>query len=195
MAITKQKKEALLEQYKQDLEKSSAIFLTQYQGLSVNQLTELRHKLREANSGYVVIKNTLAKRALSDMGLNSKGVEALLEGPVGVSFCFGDPPPVAKALVDFAGDQEVFAIKGGLLGEVFLTGDAVESLAKLPPLDVLQARLLGVIAAPASQLAGVLASGMRQVVNVIDAYSKKEEDNGHNKPATGLTESTNLRVN
>lgn len=175
MAITKQKKEALLERYKQDLEKSSAVFLTQYKGLSVNQLTDLRRKLREANSGYAVVKNTLAKRALSDVGLDGKGVEDLLEGPVGVSFCFGDAPPVAKTLVDFADDEEIFEIKGGLLGDVFLTGDAIENLAKLPPLEVIRAQLLGIIAAPASQLVGVLAGGVRQVVNVIDAYAKSEE--------------------
>lgn len=176
MAITKEKKVELIEQYATDLENSSAIFLTKSQGVSVNQLTELRRKLREANGGYSIVKNTLAKRALSQVGLADKGVEELLEGPVGISYCFGDPPPVAKALVDFADDVEVFEIKGGLLGDLFLNEAAVENLAKLPPLEVIRAQLLGIISAPASQLVGVLAGGVRQVVNVVDAYAKSEEN-------------------
>lgn len=175
MAITREKKEALLKEYTENIEKSSAIFLTQYQGIEVNAMTGLRRKLRKADGGFIVVKNTLAKRALSESGLEGKEIEALLEGPVGISFCFGDPPPVAKTLVDFANDFETFEIKGGLLGNVFLSKDKVDNLAKLPPLEVIRAQLLGIISAPASQLLGVVANGVRQVVNVIDAYAQSEE--------------------
>jgi len=175
LAITKQKKADLLKVYTENIEKSSAIFLTEYKGISVNNLTELRHKLRDADGGYTVIKNTLAQKALSEAGLEGQEINDLLSGPVGLSFCFGDPPPVAKTLVDFSDDFDLFEIKGGLLGEVFLDKDAVERLAKLPPLEVIRAQLLGVLSAPASQLAGVLAGGVRQIVNVIDAYAKLDE--------------------
>ena len=175
MAITKEKKEKLFKEYIENLKKSSAIFLTKSQGIPVNELTELRRKLREVNSGYVVVKNTLTKKALNEVGLGGKGIEAFFEGPIGVSFCYGDPPPVAKALIDYAKNRDLFEIKGGLLGETFLNADDVKSLAELPPLEVIRAQLLGILSAPASQLAGVLASGVRQVVNVLDAYTKSAE--------------------
>jgi large subunit ribosomal protein L10 len=175
LAITREKKDQLLKQYKENLEKSRAIFLTQSQGIPVNDMTVLRRKLREANGSYVIIKNTLTKRALNEVGLNGKEIEALLEGPVGVGFCYGDLPPVAKTLVDFAKDIEVFEIKGGLLGNTFLSEDQIKELADLPPLEVIRAQLLGVLSAPASQLVGVVASGVRQVVNVLDAYAKSAE--------------------
>jgi large subunit ribosomal protein L10 len=79
-------------------------------------------------------------------------------------------------LVDFAKDQEAFEIKGGLLGQVYLTQEQIENLAELPPLEVIRAQLLGILSAPASQLVGVVASSVRQVVNVVDAYAKSEDD-------------------
>jgi large subunit ribosomal protein L10 len=175
LAITKQKKENMLSSYTEHLSKSSAIFLTQYQGIPVNEMTRLRNNLRKANSHYAIVKNTLAIRALTEVGLLNGEVEGLFEGPVGIGFCYGDPPPAAKVLVDFAKEAELFTIKGGLLGEAFLSENAVRDLADLPPLEVIQAQLLGIISAPASQLAGVVASGVRQLVNVLDAYSKLEE--------------------
>lgn len=175
MAITRAKKEQLLKQYTENLEKSSAMFLTNYQGVSVNELTGLRRKIRAVDGSYTIIKNTLVKKALNEAGLEDHSVETLLEGPVGVSFCYGDPPPVAKALVEFADDVEAFEIKGGLLNDVFLNEEAVENLAELPPLEVIRAQLLGVISAPVSQLVGVVAGSVRQIVNVLDAYAKLEE--------------------
>jgi large subunit ribosomal protein L10 len=173
LAITRQKKEELVKKYIENIDQSTAIFLTEYKGLSVNEMTELRHKLNEAQSYYVVVKNTLAIRALNEIGIN--GSEGLFEGPVGISFCFGDPPPVAKALVEFAKSKNEFSIKAGFLGQTSLTVEGVEALAELPPLEVVRAQLLGVISAPATQLAGVVASGVRQVINVVKAYADSEE--------------------
>lgn len=175
MAITREKKEQLLKQYIEDIEKSSAIFLTDYKGVNVNDLTGLRRKISEVEGNYTIVKNTLAKRALKETGLDGNDIEALFEGPVGIGFCYGDPPPVAKALVEFADDVDVFDIKGGLLDNVFLNEADIENLAQLPPLEVIRAQLLGILSAPASQLAGVIASGVRQVVNVLDAYATSEE--------------------
>ncbi len=175
MAITREKKEQLLKQYSEDIEKSSAIFLTGYKGVSVNELTGLRYKIRDVEGSYTVVKNRLVKKAFDEAGLAGDNIEVLLEGPVGIGFSYGDPPPVAKTLVEFADDVEAFEIKGGLLSGVFLNEEAVKNLAKLPPLEVIRAQLLGVITAPASQLVGVVASGVRQVVNVLDAYATSEE--------------------
>ncbi len=173
MAITRQRKEELVAKYTEELQQSSAVFLTRYQGLSVNDVNALRKKLREADSSFAVVKNTLMKRALADTNLT--GIDDLLEGPVGISFVHGDPPPAAKVLAEFAKETKVLEIKGGLLGEVFLDEAAIKELAELPPLDVLRAQLLGLISAPATQLAGVVASGVRQVVNVVHAYADSGE--------------------
>lgn len=173
MAITRQRKEELLAHYADELQNSSALFLTRYQGLSVNQVNDLRKKLREADSSFAIVKNTLVKKAMADVGLG--GIEDLFEGPVGVSFVHGDPPPVAKVLVEFAKDTKVLEIKGGLLGETVLNEAAVNDLAELPSLDVLRSQLIGLISAPASQIAGVVASGVRQVVNVVHAYADSGE--------------------
>ena len=81
-------------------------------------------------------------------------------------------PGVAKAITEFAKNHELMTVKGGLMGTKVIDEDAVQSLAKLPPLDVLRAQLLGLLNAPASQLVGVLSSGVRQVVNVVHAYSE-----------------------
>jgi large subunit ribosomal protein L10 len=176
LAITKEKKEDLLKGYSERLEKSQAIFLTVYKGIPVNDMTTLRHKLRKANSHYTIVKNTLARRALNEAGLLSKDLEKTLEGPVAISFCYGDPPPAAKVLVDFAKEAELFQIKGGVLGQTFMNETGVRDLADLPPMDVIRAQLLGILSAPASQLVGVVASGVRQVVNVLDAYAKTAEE-------------------
>lgn len=173
MAINKQRKEELLAQYKNELKSASALFLTRYQGLSVNQVNDLRKKLRETDSSFAIVKNTLAKKALADAGLT--GVEDLFEGPVGVSFVHGDPPPAAKVLAEFAKDSKVLEIKGGLLGTTVLSEAAIKDLAELPPMDVIRAQLVGIISAPATQLAGVVASGVRQVVNVVHAYADSGE--------------------
>ena len=150
MAINRKKKEELLASYNQSLQNCSALFLTKYQGLSVNDMNALRKKLRDANGSYVIVKNTLAQKALAEAGLPQ--MDDLFEGPVGVSFCFGDPPPVAKALVDFAKDSDEVEIKGGLLGENLLDTEAIKDLAELPSIEVLRAQLLGVISAPGRSL-------------------------------------------
>ncbi len=173
MAITRKKKEALVAQYIEEMQQTNALFLTNYQGLTVNEMTSLRHKLREADGDYTIVKNTLAKIALEKVGLS--GIDSLFEGPVGIGFCHGDPPPVAKVLVDFAKETKVLEIKGGLMDNAVLDESAVKNLADLPPMDVLRAQLLGVISAPATQLASVVASGVRQVINVVNAYAESGE--------------------
>ncbi len=174
MAISRKKKEALLAGYVESLQNSSAVFLTNYKGVTVNDMTVLRRKLREADGGFSVVKNTLVKRAFNDVGLPQ--VDALLDGPVGLGFSFGDPPPVAKALVEFSKVNDALQVTGGLLDGAILDEQAIKDLANLPPLEVLRAQLLGVISAPATQLAGVVAGGVRQVINVVKAYADTAEE-------------------
>ena len=101
-------------------------------------------------------------------------MDALFSQTTAVAFAFGDPPAVAKALTAAAKDSEFVKVKGALLGNSVLSAKDVEALAALPPMPALRGQLLGLISTPASRLVGVVASGVRQVVNVVKAYADKE---------------------
>ena len=174
MAISKARKDKLVAQYIDLLNQSEAIFLTEYTGLDVKQMQALRLEVRKVEGTYRVTKNTLLKLALEQTG---KPVPTdLMNGQVAAGFAKDEGPTLAKALTDFAKAQEMLVIKGGILGSELLSADQVEALAKLPSLDELRAQLLGLIQGPARNIAGTVASGVRQVVNVVDAYAKSEGD-------------------
>jgi large subunit ribosomal protein L10 len=173
LAISKQQKEDLVAKYKDLIARSDALILTEYTGLAVKDMEELRSNVREADGAIYVTKNTLLKLALEDSG--TVVPEDYLTGQIATGFALGEAPTLAKALVNYADKEDKLAIKGAIMHAELLTGDQVKALAKLPSLDELRAQILGVINAPARDLASVIASGVRQVVNVIDAYSKKEE--------------------
>ena len=127
MAITKAKKEELVQQYVEQLNGSEAIVFTSYRGLTVADLQQLRQKIREAEGSYRVVKNTLARRALSEVGFSVP--DEMMTGPVGICFCRQNIPGVTKALTDFAKDNEVLVVKGGLMGNQFIDEAAIKSLA------------------------------------------------------------------
>ncbi|MCP4359470.1 MAG: 50S ribosomal protein L10 [Chloroflexi bacterium] len=173
MAISRAKKEELVTQYSSLIEQSQAIFLAEYTGLNVNGMESLRQEVDKAEATFHVTKNTLMQLALeqADMAVP----DGFLNGQLATGFALNEAPSLAKALVDFAGKGDNLIIKGGFLGTRFLTPEEIEALAKLPSLDQLRAQILGLINAPAQNIAGVVAGGVRQIVNVLDAYAKKEE--------------------
>jgi large subunit ribosomal protein L10 len=177
LAISRAKKEELVKQYVEQFNSSEAIIITDYRGLKVTELEKLRAKIREANGGFSIVKNTLVRRALTEAGLPVP--DEMLVGPVGIGFCGSNISEVTKVITEFAKENELMKIKGGLMGDKLVNEAAIQDLAELPSLETLRARLLGLINAPASQLVGVLSGGVRQVVNVIHAYSEK----GSEKPA------------
>ena len=167
MAISKQRKEELVQLYADELEKSRGLILADYRGLTVNSMEELRRSIRDLESSIRVVKNRLLKLVLDEKGIVLP--EEWLEGPTAIAFCYGELPRVAKALDDFAKDS-VLAIKGGMMGADVIASAKVKELANLPPREVLLAQLLGTVNAPASQAASVVASGIRQVLNVLQAW-------------------------
>jgi large subunit ribosomal protein L10 len=174
LAISRKRKEELVAQYAELLEKSDALFIADYTGMSVQSLEALRAKVREADGALYVTKNTLLGLVLEEAGRPVP--DALLTGQVATGFALGEAPVLAKALKEFAKKSDHLQIRGGVFGSTVLSADQVEALADMPSLDQLRAQLIGVISAPARNVASVVAGGVRQVVNVLDAYVKKEEE-------------------
>lgn len=174
MAISKERKDELVAQYIDLLNNSRAVFITEYTGLNVKQINDLRSEVRKAEGAFHVTKNTLLRHALQET--DRPVPEELLLGQVATGFALNEAPTLAKALTDFAKGQENLVIKGGILGNDILTADQVRSLADLPSRDELRAQIIGMISAPAQNIASVIAGGVRQVVNVIDAYAKKDSE-------------------
>jgi large subunit ribosomal protein L10 len=172
LAISKERKDELLKTYADLIGKSEGLILIEYRGLNMKGMDPLRGKVREAAGELHVVKNTLALRALSAAGTPAPA--DLFTQTTAIGFAFQDVPGVAKALTAYAKDNEFVKVKGGLLGGKVLSPAEVQALAELPPLPVVRAQLLGLLAAPASRLTGVIASGVRQVVNVVKAYADKE---------------------
>lgn len=173
MAISRARKEELVAQYVDLLENSRAVFIADYTGMSVHTMETLRQQVRDADGAVYVTKNTLLRIALEKTG---KPVpEDLLNGQVISGFATNEVPTLAKALTEFAKKEDTLNLRGAVFGGEILNEEQVKALADLPTLDELRAQLVGLVSAPARNLASVVASGVRQVVNVIDAYSKKDE--------------------
>lgn len=167
MAITKERKQELVAQYTDLLERSQAAILTNHQGLNVAQITKLRSQIRETNGAYYVTKNTLMKLALEGQGLSLP--EEWLQGPTAIGFCFDDVAAIAKTITDFAAESQILTVKGAVLGEKAVGAEKVKALADLPPTEVLQAQVLGALAAPMSGLVGVLNGALSGLVGVFEA--------------------------
>ena len=172
MAISKERKKALVTQYKELLSSNSALIMTAYSGLSVKEVQGLRLKIRDAGGSFHIVKNNLVERAFNEAGVPIP--DGALMGPTAIGFTSEDVLGVAKAIVDLAREVEFVQVKGAVIDGVTYDDSQVRRLADLPPLPVVQAQMLSVIQAPARQLAGVLAGSARQLVNVLKAYSETE---------------------
>ncbi len=170
MAITKERKQRLIAQYQELLERSRGVVLAAYSGLTVRELEELRRKARELGAEFHVVQNRLAKRAFAQAGLPVP--EEALTGTTAIGFGGDDPLALVKMVVEASRQSEFVRVKGGLLDGQLYGARQIEALAELPPLPVLQARLLGLLQAPAGRLAGVLAGSVRQLMSVVKAYAE-----------------------
>lgn len=153
-------KVAIVEEVKGRLEAAEAVMVTEYRGLSVDAMSQLRINLRPAGGSYKVYKNTLVRRAAEGL---SEEFSELLIGPTALAFTetspageAGDVVTVAKTLKDFAADNPNLIVKGGLFEGQFIDADGLKQLAEIEPRDVLLAKLAGMIAAPMTQMAGLL---------------------------------------
>jgi len=180
--MARPEKVATVEEIRGKLETARAAVLTEYRGLKVSELADLRASLRAAEAEYKVYKNTLARRAAADAGLTE--MAELLEGPVAIAFVRpeGDAVTAAKALRDFARTNPNLVVKGGMLGPRVLTVADVEALADVPPRDVLLARLAGGFQAPLVKAAGLFqaftrnfAYGLKALIDTMPAEESGDE--------------------
>ena len=148
------------------------VVVTRNDGLTVADATQLRQRMRQAGATFKVAQNRLATLALD--GTRFDGIVPLLKGPTALAWA-ADPVAVAKVAVEFAKTNEKLVVLGGALGAQTLNADGIKALADLPSLDVLRAQLVGLIATPATRIAGVLQAPAGQLARVFGAYAKKNE--------------------
>jgi large subunit ribosomal protein L10 len=178
-----QRKSAVIDDIKARLVSADAAVLTEYRGLTVRDIASLRAALRPAATDYKIFKNTLARRAAQDAGLDE--LVASLEGPVAIAFVRsdgGDPVTAAKALRDFARTNPNLVLKGGILGPRVLTSGDVEALADVPPREQLLARLAGGFQAPMVKAAGLFQAFTRNMAYGVKALIDQRIEAGEALP-------------
>jgi large subunit ribosomal protein L10 len=176
--MKKADKELVVADLTERLRTSETLLVADYRGLTMPQIDTLRTRLLESGASFSVVKNTLGRRAAEAAG--AEALLTLLEGPSAVAFlnADGDMVAAAKALADMARESKILAIKGGVLQGRAMTAGEVESLATLPPLDVLRGQVLAAIIAPVTALLGLVSAPVQNLIGLIDARIEQLEAGG-----------------
>lgn len=169
--MDKTKKAAVIENLNGLFSDAGAVVVAHYSGMTVAEMGVLRSRMRAAGATFRVAKNRLVKRALQ--GTAAEGIADLFTGPTGIAFS-KDPITAPKIVVTYAKENGKLVVLGGAIGREVLDAGAVKSLAELPSLDELRAKIVGLIQAPATKLAGLMAAPAGQLARVIGAHSRKE---------------------
>ena len=160
-----------VKQIASDLKSCDVYYIVDYRGLTYSESAELRRRLVKVDATLKVVKNTLAKRAATEAGVD--GLEALLQGPTAIVYAKGDAVQTAKTIQDFIRENKKISVRGGKLESTMLAASDVETLATLPSREQLIARLVGTLAAPLSGLVTVLNGPIRQLVIVVGQIEQK----------------------
>lgn len=176
-------KAAAVEEIRAELDASSAAVITEYRGLTVEELKVLRSRLSEQDTAYRVTKNTLARRAADALGLGE--LEEFLEGPVAVAYVKGDPVAAAKIIATFAREHPALVIKAGVLDGRILSEAEAKALATVDTLDMSRAKIAGLLTAPLQQLMMLLKAPAGRILFVLEELGKRE-----GAPATEMPEAT-----
>jgi large subunit ribosomal protein L10 len=168
-SIDEEDKEQVVAELTERLKTAETVLVADYRGLTMPQIDTLRTRMFETGARFSVVKNTLTRRAAEAAG--NEALLALLQGPSAIAFieADGDMVAAAKALADSARDTRILAIRGGVLSGRTVSAEEVESLASLPPIDVLRGQVLGAIIAPLSALAGLVNAPLQNLYGLIDA--------------------------
>jgi large subunit ribosomal protein L10 len=178
--MARPEKVAVVDEIRTKLAEADATVLTEYRGLSVHALADLRGSLRGTGTEYKVFKNTLARRAIEGAGHDE--ITAMFEGPVALAFVRGDAAAAAKALRDFAKDNPALVVKGGLLGERFIAPADIEALADLPSREIMLTQIAGMFQAPLTKAAGLFQAFTRNFAYGVQALINDRVAAGESLP-------------
>jgi large subunit ribosomal protein L10 len=181
MGEPRPEKVAVVTEVRERLSSSNGALLTEYRGLKVADLANLRRAVGDAGGEYRIFKNTLVRRAASELGLAD--LDPLLVGPTAIAFVDGDAVAVAKSLRDFARTNPNLTIKGGLLGTTVLSAADAGALADVAPREVILAQLAGALAAPLQKMAGLLQALPRNFAYGLSALVEKRQSEAPPAPA------------
>jgi len=173
LALTKEDKTRIVDGYVQILNRTQGLVVTEYRGMTMKQVSDVRKALREVNAVYFVTKNTLFKLALTQVGMAAP--DELLVGPVAVGATFGDLPSLTKAILQRAKENELLKPTGAIMGRSVFTAKQLEMVSTLPTLDEARAGLIGTIVAPISSLLSLLEQPAVQLMGLLQAYSDKDK--------------------
>lgn len=168
-----EQKERVVEQLTARMREAPAMIVTDYRGLTVTQVADVRQSLREAGATFHVAKNTLAKIAATKA--ERLDLIGLLEGPTAIAFVADDPSAAAKKLSDLARQTRILQVRGAVMDGQTLTADDVRALGELPSKDVLQGQVVGAIAGPVQGAYNVFAAPLREFLVVLDQYIEKRQ--------------------
>lgn len=166
-------KKKVVEDLKEKFATTKVVIVTDYQGLNVAQMTELRRKLSDAGVDYKVVKNTLLTRA--SQGTDAELLADVFKGPSGIAMSFDDPVAPAKVLTEFAKENKKLGIKAGVMDGKIMDGDAITALSKLPSREELLAQVLATMNAVPTGLVRALADVPRRMMNVLNAIKDQKE--------------------
>lgn len=165
-------KEAVVAEVRDKLNKTSGVVLSDFRGLDVKEMAELRQGLRKEDAEYKIYKNTLTKIAVKDTEYQE--LTDLLAGPIGIAFSYADAIAAAKTLADFAKDHKSLKFKGGFIEGRVLSADNIRTIASLPSRDVLLAQSVGLMQAPIRNLAGTLQELLRSFVATLQRINEQK---------------------
>ena len=176
--MLKTDKERIVEELAADLGSAQTLIVADYRGLTNKQLEALRDELIPHGARFRIVKNTLTRRAAEQAG--AEALLVMLEGPTAIAFIesSGDPAAVAKALAKTAKETNVLTLRGGILEGKTLSGEEVDRLATLPPLEALRGQLVGAIVAPLTQLLALVSAPLRDLHGLIEARIEQLEEQG-----------------
>ena len=174
-----QEKVESVEDLKRRLSGVKTVLLAEYRGLTVQQLNDLRRQLRSVSAEYKIVKNRLARLALSE---SLSGVKSLLKGPTGMVISKDDPVAVAKALHTFARTNQALVIKAGYVEGQMLEPAGLKALADLPSKEAIRSQIVGALQGPMAQLVGLLQAPQRELVYVLSQRGKNADQTSSNSP-------------
>ncbi len=182
--MKKEDKERVVAELTERLQTSDTLMVADYRGLTMTQIDDLRGKLLEQGARFSVVKNTLTRRAAEAAGADA--LLALLDGPTAIAFLEsdGDPVAVAKALSDAARETRILAVRGGILEGRPMEAEEIESLAKLPPVDVLRGQVLGAVTAPLTTILALFTAPLQDLYGVLEARIEQLREQGDTSGAT-----------